>query len=87
MPSGRSSWPMMIVSCCAASAFRIPTRFDPRGALSDDDLAAEHISGMWQHGDIAQYDGTDLFSPRDLAPALAALIAGDIPARPVMLGL
>jgi len=23
-----------------------PKRFDPRGALSDADLAAEHISGM-----------------------------------------
>jgi 8-oxo-dGTP pyrophosphatase MutT (NUDIX family) len=65
------------------------TRFDPRGALSDDDIAAEHISGMrwWRHGDIAEYGGTDLFSPRDLATPLAALIAGDIPRTPVMLGL
>lgn len=65
------------------------TRFDPRGALSDADLAAEHISGMrwWRHGDIAEYGGTDLFSPRDIATPLAALIAGDIPGTPVMLGL
>lgn len=65
------------------------TRFDPRGALSDDDLAAEHISGMrwWRHEDIAGYDGPDLFSPRDIATPLAALIAGDIPGTPVMLGL
>ena len=65
------------------------TRFDPRGALSDDDLAAEHISGMrwWRHGDIAEYGGTDLFSPRDIATPLAALIAGDIPGTPVVLGL
>jgi 8-oxo-dGTP diphosphatase len=65
------------------------TRFDPRGALSDDDLAAEHISGMrwWRHGDIAEYGGSDLFSPRDIATPLAALIAGDIPGTPVMLGL
>ncbi len=64
------------------------TRFDPRGALSDDDLAAEHISGMrwWQHGDIAEYGGPDLFSPRDIATPLAALIAGDIPGTPVLLG-
>jgi 8-oxo-dGTP diphosphatase len=63
--------------------------FDPRGALSDEDLAAEHISGMrwWRLGDIAGYDGTDLFSPRDLATPLAALIAGDLPATPLMLGL
>jgi len=65
------------------------TRFDPRGALSDDDLAAEHISEMrwWRHGDIAEYGGTDLFSPRDIATPLAALIAGDIPSTPAMLGL
>ncbi|WP_426242154.1 NUDIX hydrolase [Nocardioides sp. LHG3406-4] len=65
------------------------TRFDPRGALSDDDLAAEHISGMrwWRHDDIAEYGGADLFSPRDLATPLAALIAGDVPDPPVMLGL
>ena len=65
------------------------TRFDPRGALSDEDLAAEHITGMrwWRHADIADYGGTDLFSPRDIATPLAALIAGDIPGTPVMLGL
>jgi len=64
-------------------------RFDPCGALSDDELAAEHISGMrwWRHEDIARYGGTDLFSPRDIATPLAALIAGDIPGTPVMLGL
>jgi 8-oxo-dGTP diphosphatase len=65
------------------------TRFDPRGALSDDDLAAEHISGTrwWRHGEIAEHGGPDLFSPRDIATPLAALIAGDIPGSPVMLGL
>jgi 8-oxo-dGTP diphosphatase len=64
-------------------------RFDPRGALSDDELAAEHISEMrwWRHADIAAYDGTDLFSPRDLATPLAALVAGDIPSTPVRLGV
>ena len=65
------------------------TRFDPRGELSVDDLAAEHISGMrwWRLADIAEYGGTDQFSPRDIATPLAALIAGDIPGTPVMLGL
>ena len=64
-------------------------RFDPRGALSDDDLAAEHISGMrrWRLAEIVEYAGTDLFSPRHIAAPLAALIAGEIPATPVMLGL
>ena len=40
----------------------------------------------WRHEDIAEYGGTDLFSPRDIATPLAALIAGDIPGTPVMLG-
>ena len=64
-------------------------RFDPRGALSEGELAAEHISGMrwWRHGDIAEYGGTDLFSPRDIATPLAALIADDLPGTPLMLGL
>lgn len=63
--------------------------FDPRGALSDDDLAAEHISEMrwWRHGDITRYEGTDLFSPRDIATPLAALIVGDIPVTPLTIGL
>jgi 8-oxo-dGTP pyrophosphatase MutT (NUDIX family) len=61
--------------------------FDPCGALSDDDLAGEHISGMrwWHHADIAAYDGTDLFSPRGLATPLASLIAGYIPDAPVIM--
>jgi hypothetical protein len=65
------------------------TRFEPRGALSDDDLAAEHISGMrwWRQGDIVEYGGPDLFSPRDLATPLAAMIAGDVPDTPLILGL
>ncbi|MEI2765657.1 MAG: NUDIX domain-containing protein [Dermatophilaceae bacterium] len=66
----------------------VTQRFDPRGALSEQDLAAEHVTAMrwWRHRDIAEYDGTDLFSPRDLATPLAALIAGDIPGTPVVLG-
>ena len=65
------------------------TLFDPRGALSDDELAAEHISGMrwWRHADLAHYRGRDLFSPQDIATPLAALMAGDIPTTPVMIGL
>lgn len=64
-------------------------RFDPRGALTEADLAAEHITGMrwWRYEDIAGYAGNDIFSPRDLATPLAPLIAGDIPGTPVELGL
>ncbi|MEV5008487.1 NUDIX domain-containing protein [Streptomyces sp. NPDC056159] len=63
--------------------------FHPRGAMSDDKLAAENIDGFrwWRLPDIADYRGSDLFSPRDLATPLAALIAGGVPARAVPLGL
>ncbi len=65
------------------------TRFEPRGALSDADLTAEHIAEMrwWRRGEIADYGGPDLFSPRDLAAPLVVLIAGGLPGTPVMLGL
>ncbi|MFD8563525.1 NUDIX hydrolase [Streptosporangium canum] len=63
--------------------------FRPRGVMSDDELAAENIDGFhwWQLSDIADYRGSDVFSPRDLAAPLAALIAGGVPARPVPLSL
>ncbi|MEQ7129414.1 NUDIX domain-containing protein [Actinopolymorpha sp. B11F2] len=63
--------------------------FTPHGTLSDDELTAEHITGWqwWPCKDIADYRGTDLFSPRDLATLLIALITNRIPAAPVRLGL
>jgi 8-oxo-dGTP diphosphatase len=63
--------------------------FTPRGAMSGDELAAENIVGFrwWRLRDIAGYRGPELFSPRDLATPLAALIAGQLPAAPVPLGL
>jgi ADP-ribose pyrophosphatase YjhB (NUDIX family) len=63
--------------------------FDPRGDLSDDQLAAELIGGFrwWDLSEIAGYPGPDLFSPRDLAGALSDLLASGIPAGPVPLGL
>lgn len=65
------------------------TSFEPRGALSAAALAAEHISAFrwWRCDDIAGYRGTDLFSPRDLATPLTALLADGIPDTPVLLGL
>ncbi|MFF8392447.1 NUDIX hydrolase [Streptomyces sp. NPDC016172] len=64
--------------------------FSPRGTLSDDQLAAtENISGLkwWRPRDIAAYAGPDLFSPRDLATPLTALITSGVPAGLVQLGL
>ncbi|MEU6795797.1 NUDIX domain-containing protein [Nonomuraea wenchangensis] len=63
--------------------------FAPRGARSDEELAAEHIDAFrwWTLQEIAGHRGPELFSPRDLATPLAALLAGGPPARPVRLGL
>jgi 8-oxo-dGTP diphosphatase len=65
------------------------TSFDPRGALSAAELAGEHISGFrwWRPADITAYRGPDLFSPRDLATPLTALLATGVPATPIPLGL
>lgn len=65
------------------------TYFEPRGAFPDEELAAEHITEMrwWRYDDIAAHRGSDLFSPRDLATPLAALIAGHLPSPPLVLGL
>ena len=57
--------------------------------MPDDELASENIDGFrwWPLRDIAGYRGPNLFSPRDLATPLAALITGGVPAKPVPLGL
>lgn len=63
--------------------------FEPCGALSPEELAGENLHGFrwWALPEIAGYRGTDLFSPRDLAGPLSALLAGGPPAAPVPLGL
>ncbi|MFE3944243.1 NUDIX domain-containing protein [Streptomyces sp. NPDC059118] len=64
-------------------------RFSPRGTLSAEALAAEHISGLewWHPREVAAYDGPEIFSPRDLATLLTDLIASGVPAAPVPLGI
>lgn len=63
--------------------------FEPRGELTDDQLAAENLAAFrwWQFSEIAGYTGPDLFSPRDLATPLAELLTTGTPAQPVQLGL
>lgn len=63
--------------------------FTPQGTMSEEELAAENITAFhwWRLPDIADYQGTDLFSPRDLASPLAALITAGPAAKPVRLGL
>ncbi|MFC4111011.1 NUDIX hydrolase [Nonomuraea zeae] len=63
--------------------------FEPRGALTDERLAAEFITRFrwWSVAEIAAYRGTEVFSPRALADLLGSLLADGLPARPLLLGL
>lgn len=63
--------------------------FQPRGELTDDQLAEEHLSAFrwWQLSEIAGHPGPELFSPRDLTTPLAALLAAGAPDQPVQLSL
>ncbi|MFG2616529.1 NUDIX domain-containing protein [Streptomyces sp. NPDC048507] len=63
--------------------------FAPRGRLDDAALAAENMHGLrwWPLREVVEYEGPDLFSPRDLATPLTALLRDGVPRRPVRLGL
>jgi 8-oxo-dGTP pyrophosphatase MutT (NUDIX family) len=64
--------------------------FDPRGELTDDQLATEeHLATFrwWQLWEITGYTGPDLFSPRDLGTLLTTLLTVGTPAQPIRLGL
>jgi 8-oxo-dGTP diphosphatase len=65
---------------------RVPA-FTPRGSLSDAELAAENVTGLrwWTPAEIAAYQGTDLFGPRNLAELLAALLRNGPPTEPLTL--
>ncbi|MCC9305877.1 hypothetical protein LN042_01930 [Kitasatospora sp. RB6PN24] len=56
--------------------------------MSDEELAAENVTGCrwWRFPEIVDHGGPDLFSPRDLATPLSALIAFGLPAETVRLG-
>ncbi len=60
----------------------------PRGSLTDEQLAAENVTGLrwWSPADIAGYQGSDLFGPRDLGVRLATLLRDGRPSEPVRLG-
>ena len=62
--------------------------FDARGTMSDEELAAENITGLrwWPVPEIVGYRGPDLFAPRDLGMLLTELITTGVPAAPVSLG-
>ncbi len=92
-------WHQEIVTADHASGFDGPINdyllirasyFQPRGELTDDQLArAENLAAFrwWQLAEIVNYAGPDLFSPRDLATPLTALLTTSTPTYPVQLGL
>jgi ADP-ribose pyrophosphatase YjhB (NUDIX family) len=64
--------------------------FQPRGDLTDGQLAVEENLGAfrwWQLSEIAGHAGPELFSPRDLTTPLTALLTAGTPDRPVQVGL
>jgi 8-oxo-dGTP pyrophosphatase MutT (NUDIX family) len=65
------------------------SHFQPRGELTDDQLAAENLAAFrwWYLSEIVSYVGPELFSPRDLATPLTALLTTDTPTQPIRLGL
>jgi hypothetical protein len=65
------------------------THFEPRGEFTDDQLAAEHLGAFrwWRLAEISNHTGPELFSPRDLATLLTALLTSGMPAGLVVLGL
>ena len=65
------------------------SHFQPRGELTDDQLAAENLAAFrwWHLSEIVSYVGPELFSPRDLATPLTALLTTDMPTQPIHLGL
>jgi hypothetical protein len=66
------------------------SHFQPCGELTDDQLArTENLAAFrwWQLAGIVSYAGPDLFSPRDLATPLTALLTTSTPKYPVQLGL
>lgn len=65
------------------------TAFTPRGSLSDEQLAAENVTGLrwWTLAEISGYQGSDLFGPRALGELLAGLLADGLPDSPLVLSL
>ncbi|MBM2616111.1 NUDIX domain-containing protein [Actinoplanes sp. LDG1-06] len=64
--------------------------FQPRGEVADEQLVAqEKLDGFrwWHLSEITGYQGSELFSPRDLVTPLTALLTTGTPDRPVPLGL
>jgi ADP-ribose pyrophosphatase YjhB (NUDIX family) len=65
---------------------RVPA-FEPRGSLSDAELAAEGVTGLrwWPLAELTAHAGPDRFGPRNMADLVAALVREGPPAAPLQL--
>jgi ADP-ribose pyrophosphatase YjhB (NUDIX family) len=63
--------------------------FEPRGELTDDQLAEENLIAFrwWRLAEITGHTGPELFSPRDLTTPLTVLLTTGTPDQPLLLGL
>ncbi|MFI6938674.1 NUDIX domain-containing protein [Streptomyces sp. NPDC050418] len=70
--------------------FLVRTRsFSPAGALSEEQLAAEGITGFrwWSLAEIVAHPGPSVFAPRRLGAELGALLRDGPPDEPTLMGL
>jgi 8-oxo-dGTP pyrophosphatase MutT (NUDIX family) len=60
-------------------------RFTPRGAFTDEELAAENVTGFawWPLEKVLSYEGPDVFSPRAFGVHLGALLRDGVPEAPL----
>ena len=64
-------------------------RFEPRGAMTDEELAAENITELkwWSLKELEEYDGDAFFSPRAFPQLYRDYLEQGVPAEPRKLGL
>jgi 8-oxo-dGTP diphosphatase len=64
-------------------------KFEPRGTLSDAELANENLleRRWWPLAEIADYSGDAVFAPRNLAPLVEILLRDGVPELPIDVGL
>lgn len=60
-------------------------RFTPRGGFTDEELAAEGVTGFawWPLEEVVSYDGPDRFSPRAFGVHLVDLLRDGVPEAPL----
>lgn len=65
------------------------TAFDPRGSMTDEQLAQECLMGFrwWSLTEMEEYIGPAVFAPRAFPALLRTLFMDGVPATPTAVGL